>query len=177
MSRTEFKPFEFHAIKYSRTAVARARGLSMSTIRYRTDRGMTFDEALSLPPKSGKVAARARAAGLKRETVRSRMKLKGLTLDEALSRPMAPRGANTITQRARAAGMNPSTVHRRMADRGMTLDEALATPINPLRQPKSKRFAQTNSISESRSIPAEADNSARTERDNHTPITSPELTI
>ncbi len=124
-----FRPFEFQAVNASFTALARARGLSCSTLRYRmVKKGMTLDEALALPPRSGKIAARARALGLNPSTVKARMRLRNMTAEQALNFrcALSPRGPETITQRARAAGMVPSTVHRRMIEQSMTIDEAIA---------------------------------------------------
>lgn len=172
----KFRPFEFYAIPFTYTNAARARGLPVSTVRWRMRKmGLTLDEALALPPRSGKMAARARALGLKPNTIKARMRKKKLTADQALSWTWkAPRGPNTITQRARAAGLVISTVHRRVLN-GMTLDEAVAKPVDWRRQPKSKRLRQIDGVTLSRPVPANANDTAATERDNHAPVAPPEM--
>lgn len=62
--------------------------------------------------------------------LRYRINEKGLSMREALSRPLDPghvRGPSTIKQRARAAGVAEATIRRRLA-LGMALDDALKLP-------------------------------------------------
>ena len=108
-------------------SVARVFNIPATTISYRMRvHGINAVAAATMPHRvRDSVAAQARRLGLKPDTIRKRIKQKGLSLTEALSRPVAHRRDPAgVHARAKAAGMHPSTVYRRI-DAGMTVDEAV----------------------------------------------------
>jgi hypothetical protein len=123
----KFRPFEFQTHRVSSAAVARAFGVPETTLTYRMRKhGVSAVKAAQMPHRRfDSVAAKARKLGLSPDTIRSRIRLKGMSVNDALTRPLSPRGPRSMSRRARALGFSPSTISKRMLCCGMTLDEAL----------------------------------------------------
>jgi lambda repressor-like predicted transcriptional regulator len=126
----------------SMAGFARANGLNPRTVRARRRAGWSWPETLSTPPdlkfrRRGldSIAGQARAAGVPVQRTVDRVRKKGLSIVDAITRPLsncAVRGTDTVNQRARAAGVSPSTIHARIR-KGMPKEEALTKPIDKTR--------------------------------------------
>jgi hypothetical protein len=128
-------------------SVARVFNIPATTISYRMRvHGINAVAAATMPHRvRDSVAAQARRLGLKPDTIRKRIKQKGLSLTEALSRPVARRRDPAgVHARAKAAGMHPSTVYRRI-DAGMTVDEAVRSQSSCALQSGAAKAARSQS--------------------------------
>jgi len=97
------------------------------------------------PPIRDSVAAQARRLGLKPDTIRKRIKQKGLSLTEALSRPVARR-VLYANCKMRITGWHPCQhpVYRRI-DAGMTVDEAARSQSSCALQSGAAKAARSQS--------------------------------
>ena len=120
--------------KFQLKSQAQNHGIKYGTLVSRLNKGkMDLQAALTMPWHGGRItpATRAaRAAALNPQTVHSRIKRSGMTLEEALTTPIQSHNGE-LADGARARGLDPQTVRKRIRKHGWSLEKALTTASRP----------------------------------------------
>ena len=115
-------------------------GISVSQYCRRRKKGMTHEEALSIPVKNTRYTGDKGMRGVKIEQIEKAgisksqyyyRRRKGMTHEEALHTPVKDgykKKNETITKKLQERGINIDTYYNRICQMGMTPEEAIKTP-------------------------------------------------